>query len=99
MFMIINGCGLWLKWLSAHFDVNLLNLGGKEISDVARDRFLFQEGGLDRLNCRLNFLRLFARKFFDLFPQRILCAVSVRLLNSHFLRPRLRSSRFTAFLR
>ena len=36
-FVIINGCSLRLKWLSTHFDVNLLNLGGKEISHVARD--------------------------------------------------------------
>ena len=37
LFVTINGCSLRLKWLTAHFDIDLLNLAGKEISDIARD--------------------------------------------------------------
>jgi hypothetical protein len=36
-FVIINGRSLRLKWLSAHFDIDLLNLGGKGISHIAGD--------------------------------------------------------------
>jgi len=36
LFVPIHGCSLRLKWLPAHFDIHLLNLGGKEISNSRR---------------------------------------------------------------
>ena len=35
--VILKGCSLRLKWLPTHFDIDLLNLGGKEISHIPCD--------------------------------------------------------------
>src|SRR5262245_41260366 len=69
VFALINGGGLGLKWLPAHLDVNLFELGREGIADVARNRLLFQQCGFDVFHGFLHSLRLPARVLSDLFPQ------------------------------